>query len=76
MESNRPGFSAEDLKAFDLFLEDVYGKREILRQGTIPIPVVLGSPNFQRSAAGLRPAGGHFLQLSGLCICRDTSATL
>ena len=63
-------------KAFDLFLEDVYGKREILRQGTIPIPVVLGSPNYQRSAAGLRPAGGHFLQLSGLCICRDVSGRL
>ena len=63
-------------KAFDLFLEDVYGKREILRQGTIPIPVVLGSPNYQRSAAGLRPAGGHFLELSGLCICRDSSGGL
>jgi uncharacterized circularly permuted ATP-grasp superfamily protein/uncharacterized alpha-E superfamily protein len=63
-------------KAFDLFLEDVYSKREILRQGTIPIPVVLGSPNFQRSAVGLRPAGGHFLQLSGLCICRDASGRL
>ena len=63
-------------KAFDLFLEDVYGKREILRQGAVPIPVVLGSPNYQRSAAGLRPAGGHFLQLSGLCICRDASGRL
>ena len=63
-------------KAFDLFLKDVYGKREILRQGVVPIPVVLGSPNYQRSAAGLRPAGDHFLQLSGLCICRDVSGRL
>jgi uncharacterized circularly permuted ATP-grasp superfamily protein/uncharacterized alpha-E superfamily protein len=63
-------------KAFDLFLKDVYGQREILRQGIIPIPVVLGSPNYQRSAAGLRPAGDHFLQLSGLCICRDASGRL
>jgi uncharacterized circularly permuted ATP-grasp superfamily protein/uncharacterized alpha-E superfamily protein len=63
-------------RAFDIFLEDVYGDREILRQGFIPIPAVLGSPNFQRSAAGLRPAGGHFLHLSGLCICRDASGRL
>jgi uncharacterized circularly permuted ATP-grasp superfamily protein/uncharacterized alpha-E superfamily protein len=63
-------------KAFDLFLEDVYGKREILRQSVIPIPVVLGSPNYQRSAAGLLPASGHFLHLSGLCICRDASGRL
>jgi uncharacterized circularly permuted ATP-grasp superfamily protein/uncharacterized alpha-E superfamily protein len=63
-------------RAFELFLGDVYGKREILRQGIIPIPVVLGSPNYQRSAAGLQPAGGHFLHLSGLCICRDASGRL
>ena len=28
-------------KAFDMFLADVYGPREILRQGVIPIPAVL-----------------------------------
>ena len=64
------------LRAFDMFLADVYGPREILRQGVIPIPAVLGSPNFQRSAAGLSPSGGYFLQLSGLCICRDNSGRL
>jgi uncharacterized circularly permuted ATP-grasp superfamily protein/uncharacterized alpha-E superfamily protein len=63
-------------QAFDMFLKDVYGQREILRQGVIPIPVVLGSPNYQRSAAGLRPGGGHFLHLSGLCICRDSIGRL
>ncbi|MBV9643151.1 MAG: circularly permuted type 2 ATP-grasp protein [Verrucomicrobia bacterium] len=64
------------LRAFDMFLADVYGPREILRQGVIPIPAVLGSPNFQRSAAGLSPSGGYFLHLSGLCICRDNSGRL
>ena len=28
------------VRAFEMFLEDVYGPREILRQGIIPIPVV------------------------------------
>ncbi|MBV8378319.1 MAG: circularly permuted type 2 ATP-grasp protein, partial [Verrucomicrobia bacterium] len=64
------------IRAFDKFLADVYGPREILRQGVIPIPAVFGSPNFQRSAAGLRPGGDHFLHLSGLCICRDSSGQL
>ena len=64
------------IRAFDMFLADVYGQREILRQGVIPIPAVLGSPNYQRSAAGLHPGGGHFLHLSGLCICRDSSGRL
>ncbi len=64
------------VRAFDMFLADVYGKREILRQGVIPIPTVLGSPNFQRSVATVAPTGGYFLQLSGLCICRDVTGRL
>ncbi|MEA3206249.1 MAG: hypothetical protein QOG92_1944 [Verrucomicrobiota bacterium] len=64
------------IRAFDMFLTDVYGPREILRQGIIPIPAVLGSPNYQRSAAGLHHSGGFFLHLSGLCICRDSSGRL
>ncbi|HZC59192.1 MAG TPA: circularly permuted type 2 ATP-grasp protein, partial [Chthoniobacterales bacterium] len=64
------------VRAFDMFLSDVYGKREILRQGVIPIPAVLGSPNFQRSAAGLAPTDGHFLHLSGICVCRDSTGRL
>src|ERR1700738_2283095 len=64
------------LRAFDMLLTDVYGQREILRQGVIPIQAVLGSPSYQRSAAGLRRDGGHFLHLSGLCICRDSSGRL
>src|SRR6202047_142308 len=64
------------LRAFDMLLADVYGQREILRQGVIPIQAVLGSPSYQRSASGLRRDGGHFLHLSGLCICRDSSGRL
>src|ERR1700693_5498443 len=41
------------IRAFELFLQDVYGQREILRQGAIPIPLVLGSPHYHRSAVGL-----------------------
>jgi uncharacterized circularly permuted ATP-grasp superfamily protein/uncharacterized alpha-E superfamily protein len=64
------------LRAFDMLLADVYGPREILRQGVVPIQAVLGSPSYQRSAAGLRRGGGHFLHLCGLCVCRDSSGRL
>ena len=32
------------LRAFEMFLQDVYGHREILRAGAVPVHVVLGSP--------------------------------
>jgi uncharacterized circularly permuted ATP-grasp superfamily protein/uncharacterized alpha-E superfamily protein len=60
-------------RAFEHLLRDIYDDREILKEGIIPIPLVLGSPNYQRSAVGLPLAGGHFLHLSGLCICRDAN---
>ena len=59
------------LRAFEAFLDDVYGRREILRSGTIPIHMVLGSPHYQSAAAGLKRPLDAFLHLSGLCITRD-----
>jgi len=59
------------LEAFELFLADVYGKKEILRQNVIPIASVLGSPQYQNACIGLPRAQGAFLHLSGVCLIRD-----
>ncbi|MGA8655369.1 MAG: circularly permuted type 2 ATP-grasp protein [Chthoniobacterales bacterium] len=64
------------VKAFELLLKDVYAKREILKEGTLPIPLILGSPHFQRSAVGLRPSNDQYLHLSGLCLSRDVEGRL
>ena len=47
------------MRAFEMFLHDVYGEQEILRRGVIPIAPVLGSPHFQSAPrpACARPAG-------------------
>jgi len=58
------------LRAFECFLADVYGKREILHEGKIPVQPVLGSPYYQRVATGLPRANNAFLHLSGLGVVR------
>ena len=58
------------LKAFELFLQDIYSKKQILLDGVIPIAPVLGSAFFQRSASGLPLPSGAYLHLSGISICR------
>ncbi len=63
-------------KAFEHFLGDIYGRQEILRSGTIPIPPVLGSPHFQRPAVGLEPTRGCYLHLGGLCLKKDSGGHL
>jgi uncharacterized circularly permuted ATP-grasp superfamily protein/uncharacterized alpha-E superfamily protein len=64
------------IRAFELFLKDIYGEREILRQRVVPIPLVLGSPNFQRAAVGLPATRQHYLHLSGICLCRNGEGNL
>jgi uncharacterized circularly permuted ATP-grasp superfamily protein/uncharacterized alpha-E superfamily protein len=61
------------LQAFELFLRDIYGKKEILRANLLPIQAILGSSGHQRAAAGLPPIGGAYLHLSGLSLCRVPS---
>lgn len=64
------------MEAFDLFLQDVYGKKEILRANVVPIHPVLGSRNYQNAAVGLPKPQGSYLHLSGICITRDEKGRL
>ena len=58
------------LRAFEMFLQDIHGEKEILRAQAVPARPVLGSPYFQRPAVGLPRPGGAFLHLSGLALAR------
>ncbi len=58
------------LRAFEMFLQDVYSKKRILRADGMPIQPVLGSAFFRPAAANLPPPGGAYLHLSGISICR------
>ena len=43
------------VRAFEMFLRDIYGKKEILRANRLPIQPILGSTVYQRAAASLTP---------------------
>ena len=64
------------MKAFELFLRDIYGNQEILRHGQLPIPPVLGSPHFLRPAMRLEPPRGRYLHLGAVCLKRDIDGSL
>lgn len=64
------------LNAFELFLRDIYGPRQILRDEKIPVQVVLSSPHFQRAAVGLPRPQNAFLHLCGLSLCRTPDGVL
>ncbi|MGF1655676.1 MAG: circularly permuted type 2 ATP-grasp protein [Verrucomicrobiales bacterium] len=62
---------AQRLRAFELFLKDIYGKKEILRSQTVPLRPILGSPAYLHAALGVPTSAGDYLHLCGVCLTRD-----
>ncbi|HEY5895248.1 MAG TPA: circularly permuted type 2 ATP-grasp protein [Chthoniobacterales bacterium] len=64
------------LRAFECFLHDVYGPKEILRSGALPMHPILGSPYFQRVCLSLSPPDNAYIHLAGMAITRDKTGHL
>lgn len=61
------------LRAFEFFLQDVYGLKTILREGIIPIHPVLRSSQYHGAITNIPRPENIFLHLCGLCITRNRS---
>jgi uncharacterized circularly permuted ATP-grasp superfamily protein len=59
------------VRALEAFLDDVYGKQNAIKDGVIPASLIVSSGNFHRQAAGVVPANGVRIQVSGIDLIRD-----
>jgi uncharacterized circularly permuted ATP-grasp superfamily protein len=59
------------LTALNLFLDDVYGRKLILRQGAVPPETVLSSPQYLREVEGLAVPHGIHCHIAGIDLVRD-----
>ena len=59
------------LAALNLFLEDVYGRKLILKQRAVPPEIVLSSPQYLREIEGLRVPHGIHCHIAGIDLVRD-----
>jgi uncharacterized circularly permuted ATP-grasp superfamily protein len=57
--------------ALNLFLEDVYHRQRILREGHIPPELVFGARHFRREMVGLSVPRGTYVHVSGMDLVRD-----
>jgi uncharacterized circularly permuted ATP-grasp superfamily protein len=57
--------------ALEKFLADIYGRGEVLADGVLPRRLVLSSAHFHREAAGIEPANGVRIHVSGVDLIRD-----
>ena len=59
------------IHALNLFLDDVYGRKLILKQGGIPAETVLSSPLYTREVEGLPVPHGIHCHIGGIDLIRD-----
>jgi uncharacterized circularly permuted ATP-grasp superfamily protein len=59
------------VSALNHFLEDVYGRKLILRQGVVPAETVLSSPLYLREVDGLPAPHGIRCHVAGVDLVRD-----
>jgi uncharacterized circularly permuted ATP-grasp superfamily protein len=59
------------VKALEMYLHDIYGEQNILRDGVIPRRLVTSCEHFHREAAGIDPPNGVRIHVAGIDLVRD-----
>ena len=63
------------VKALEMYLDDIYGEQEILRDGVIPRRLITSCEHFHREAAGIVPPNGVRIHVAGIDLVRDGQGT-
>ncbi len=66
---------AQRIRALEMFLADIYGAGEILRDQVIPRRLITSSAHFHRDAHGVKPANGVRIHVAGVDLVRDDEGT-
>ncbi|AUI62534.1 circularly permuted type 2 ATP-grasp protein [Amycolatopsis sp. BJA-103] len=66
---------AQRVRALEAFLADIYGDRQILREGVLPRRLITSCEHFQREAFGINPPNGVRIHVSGVDLVRDEEGT-
>nr|WP_241256713.1 circularly permuted type 2 ATP-grasp protein [Rhodococcus sp. KRD162] len=63
------------VKALEMFLADIYGEQEILRDGVVPKRLITSCEHFHREAVGITPPNGVRIHVAGIDLVRDAQGT-
>ena len=59
------------IMALNLFLGDIYGEQQILKDGKVPTEVIDSSAGFLKPCLGVKPATGVWCHITGTDLVRD-----
>jgi uncharacterized circularly permuted ATP-grasp superfamily protein len=63
------------VKAINLYIKDVYGRREVLRAGVVPEDLIFQNPVFRPEMNGLRVPHDIYVHVAGIDIVRTDADT-
>ncbi|RJN31328.1 circularly permuted type 2 ATP-grasp protein [Nesterenkonia natronophila] len=66
---------AQRVTALEMFLNDVYDRMEIVRDGVMPRSLITTSAHFHRQVHGFSTPGGVRVHISGIDLVRDDTGT-
>src|ERR1700722_13316628 len=55
----------------NLFLADIYGSQNVIKDGIIPAPLIFGNTNFRKEMQGVKVTNGVYVSICGIDIVRD-----
>jgi len=64
------------VRALEAFLGDVYGSRQIVRDGVVPAELVTGCQGFRPDLVGVSPPTGVRVHVAGIDVVRDGAGVL
>ncbi|HAJ72965.1 MAG TPA: hypothetical protein DCO68_12895 [Methylophilaceae bacterium] len=64
------------LTALNLFINDIYNKQQIVKDGVFPIEVLKDSVNFRPQCVGITPKFGVWANICGTDLVRDADGTV
>ena len=62
---------SQRVKAINLFLQDIYNARHIIRDGIVPAPLVYGNSNYRPEMEGFPVRFGTYVHICGIDLVRD-----
>jgi uncharacterized circularly permuted ATP-grasp superfamily protein len=58
--------------ALNLFIQDIYNRKQILRDGIVPAELIFSSNHYAKAMLGINPVGGIYNHISGTDLIRHS----
>lgn len=64
------------LKALNMFIQDLYNERNIIKDGIVPEDIIATSRDYRKECIGMKPAHGAWANICGSDLVRNDDGTL